>query len=67
MNQINQIMARTALVTGASGLLGRQVMNAFQLAGWKVKGTGFTRAKPSTILKVDLTSDEVAKILNDVK
>jgi S-adenosylmethionine synthetase len=61
-------MAKTALVTGATGLLGRQVINAFELANWNAVGTGFTRAKPPTILKVDLTSeDEVVKVLDDVE
>ena len=43
-----------ALVTGATGLLGRQVIKAFDQAGWKTVGTGFTRADPPTILRADL-------------
>ena len=50
---------RIALVTGATGLLGRQVIKAFDQAGWRVVGTGFTRANPPSILKVDL-GDSVA-------
>ncbi|OJD21778.1 dTDP-4-dehydrorhamnose reductase [Blastomyces percursus] len=39
-------MPQTALITGATGLLGRQVLNAFQRdsANWKVFGQGFSRA-----------------------
>ncbi|KAK2865111.1 hypothetical protein FQN49_003903 [Arthroderma sp. PD_2] len=62
-------MTRTALVTGASGLLGRQVLKAFQQDGsWTVTGQGFTRASPPEILKADLTvAAEVEKLLDDVK
>jgi S-adenosylmethionine synthetase len=61
-------MARTALVTGATGLLGRQVVKAFQSADWNVIGTGFTRATPPSILKVDLGSEaETVKALDEVK
>ena len=50
-------MAKTALVTGATGLLGRQVVKSFQRAGWDVVGTGYTRAKPPTITKLDLGNE----------
>lgn len=61
-------MTQTALVTGASGLLGRQVLKAFQPADWKAVGTGFTRPKPPDILKVDLgSSEEIDKVLDEVK
>jgi nucleoside-diphosphate-sugar epimerase len=61
-------MGKTALITGGTGLLGRQVIKAFQRKAWDVTGTGFTRATPPSILNLDLGSDaEVAKILNDVK
>jgi nucleoside-diphosphate-sugar epimerase len=61
-------MAKAALITGATGLLGRQVVKAFQRQGWDVVGTGFTRAKPPAIVKLDLGSEaEVAKVLEDVK
>ncbi|KAI9055138.1 hypothetical protein LZ554_000102 [Drepanopeziza brunnea f. sp. 'monogermtubi'] len=50
-------MTRKALITGATGLLGRQVVKAFERGGWDVKGTGFTRANPPTILKLDLGSE----------
>ena len=61
-------MAKTALITGATGLLGRQVVKAFERAGWDVKGTGFTRAESPKILKLDLNaSADVAKTLEEVK
>ncbi|PBP17018.1 RmlD substrate binding domain-containing protein [Diplocarpon rosae] len=61
-------MAKTALVTGATGLLGRQVIKALDRAGWNIHGTGFTRANPPTILKLDLGSEaDVAKTLEEVK
>ncbi|KAL2207743.1 NAD(P)-binding protein [Sarocladium strictum] len=61
---------RTALVTGATGLLGRQVVEAFKFSSgsWDVKGTGHSRADGVDILKVDLGSeDEVARTLDEVK
>jgi nucleoside-diphosphate-sugar epimerase len=62
-------MVRRALVTGATGLLGRQVVRAFdRAAGWEVVGTGFTRASPPSVLKMDLCNkDEVEKALDAVK
>lgn len=61
-------MAKTALITGATGLLGRQVLKVFDRENWNTVGTGFSRAKPPTILKVDLASEpEVAKALNESK
>jgi S-adenosylmethionine synthetase len=57
-----------ALITGATGLLGRQVTKAFERSGWKVTGTGYTRASPPSILKLDLTSAaEVEKVIEEVK
>lgn len=59
---------KTALVTGATGLLGRQVVNAFAENDWTFKGTGFSRADGTSILKVDLgNADEVKRALDDVK
>jgi len=61
-------MAKTVLITGATGLLGRQVAKAFERAGWDVKGTGFTRAKPPTIAKLDLGSEtDIGKALQEIK
>ncbi|TRX89545.1 hypothetical protein FHL15_009589 [Xylaria flabelliformis] len=60
--------AKKALVTGATGFLGRQVVKAFERADWIVKGTGHSRADGSTILKVDLAKlDEVEAALSKVQ
>ncbi|KAI5867243.1 NAD(P)-binding protein [Durotheca rogersii] len=60
--------AKTVLVTGATGLLGRQVVRAFERADWNVKGTGHSRADGTTILKVDLENEpEVVAALNKTK
>ncbi|KAI0552088.1 NAD(P)-binding protein [Xylaria curta] len=59
---------KKALVTGATGFLGRQVVKAFERADWTVKGTGHSRADGSTILKVDLAKpDEVEAALSKVE
>lgn len=59
---------RTALITGATGLLGRQVLKAFARRDWTAKGTGLSRADGATILKVDLASpEEVEKALDHSK
>jgi len=61
-------MAKAALITGATGLLGRQVVKAFERENWKAIGTGFSGANPPAILKVDLGSEsEVAKTIDEVK
>ena len=52
---------KTALVTGATGLLGRQVITAFEKQGWTSKGTGYSRADGVTILKVDLGDETAVK------
>ncbi|KAF2096017.1 NAD(P)-binding protein [Rhizodiscina lignyota] len=61
-------MSKTVLVTGGSGLLGREVLKAFERAGWKAVGTALTRTNPPSIVKLDLEDeDEIEKILEDVK
>ncbi len=61
-------MAKTVLITGATGLLGRQAAKAFERNGWIVKGTGFTRAKPPTIVKLDLGSEiDIGKALQEIR
>ena len=58
-------MPRAALVTGATGLLGRQVLKAFESAGWNAIGSGMTRAKPP-ILSINLAdSSAVSQVLDD--
>lgn len=60
--------SQTAVITGASGLLGRAVTTAFNRKSWSVTGTGLTRANPPAILAVDLSdAAAVAKSLDDVK
>lgn len=61
-------MTKTALITGATGLLGRQVVTAFERKEWQVVGTGFTRAKPPSILKLDLGSEaNITSTIEEVK
>ncbi|KAI9828455.1 MAG: hypothetical protein M1832_002883 [Thelocarpon impressellum] len=61
-------MTKKALITGATGLLGREVVKAFRSSGWDVTGTGFSRATPPAILKVDLGSaEEISKVLDYVE
>jgi len=66
---VKAMSKRTALVTGATGLLGRQVVKAFgEAPGWQVKGTGYSRADGTSVLKVDLGDvSQVEKTLDDVK
>ena len=59
---------KTALVTGATGFLGRQVVKAFAFHDWTVKGTGYNRADGVDILKIDLSNTaEVEKVLDQQK
>ena len=61
-------MVKTALVTGATGFLGRQVSQAFRQAGFQVAGTGFTRASPPATLKIDLSNPaEISSALQEIK
>ncbi|KAI9254649.1 RmlD-like substrate binding domain-containing protein [Sporodiniella umbellata] len=48
------------IVTGASGLLGRQVVKAFENAGHEVVGTAFSRSTEK-LIKLDLTDAEAVK------
>lgn len=54
----------SALVTGATGLLGRQVYKAFIDAGWQTTGTGFSRAS-GAIRKLDIQNEEAVRQLFD--
>ncbi|KAM4056256.1 rmlD substrate binding domain-containing protein [Hirsutella rhossiliensis] len=59
---------RTVLVTGATGLLGREVAKTFELGGWHVKRTGYSRADGVDVRRVDLrNADELAKALDENK
>ena len=61
-------MSSKVLVTGATGFLGRQICKAFEQAGWDVVGTGFSRARPPTLLRLDLADHEaVAKRVEQEK
>jgi S-adenosylmethionine synthetase len=52
----------------ASGLLGRDVFHAFERIGWNVVGTGLSRAKPPSIVKLDLLDEaNIKQVLEDVK
>ena len=57
-------MEKTAVVTGATGLLGRQVVEAVKRAGWNTIGTGYSRARPPTI-KLDLSDEKEVEALLD--
>ena len=58
-------MASKALITGATGLLGSQVLQAFEESEWNVVGTGFSRAKPPSIVKLDLGDASAVSALLD--
>ncbi|KIV92734.1 dTDP-4-dehydrorhamnose reductase [Exophiala mesophila] len=55
-----------ALVTGATGLLGRAIHSAFTGAGYETTGTGFSRASGS-ILRLDIQDEAaVQKVFDEV-
>ncbi|KAL5113387.1 hypothetical protein ACEQ8H_008731 [Pleosporales sp. CAS-2024a] len=61
-------MTRTALITGASGLLGRQVQRQFFLDGWKSIGTGLSRISPPDVIKLDiLDKKEIERVLDETR
>ncbi|KAF1834096.1 NAD(P)-binding protein [Decorospora gaudefroyi] len=61
-------MTHTALVTGASGLLGRQVQRAFLLDGWTSVGTGLSRIASPNLIRLDvLNQKETERVLDQVK
>ncbi|KAL4782790.1 hypothetical protein BJX76DRAFT_331729 [Aspergillus varians] len=61
-------MATTVLVTGATGLLGRQVFDRFKRSGCLTIGQGFSRANPPTIIKSDLENpDDIKELLDEAK
>jgi len=59
---------RTALVTGGSGLLGRQIQRQFFLDSWNSVGTGLSRSSPPEVIKLDILDQaEMERVLDDVK
>ncbi|CAF5082624.1 unnamed protein product, partial [Rotaria magnacalcarata] len=59
---------KTVLITGASGVLGRQVANRFTNAGWNVTGLAYSRANKNHLVHCDLTNtNETDAIIRDVK
>jgi len=60
-------MPKSALITGATGLLGRQVLAAFERESWTAIGTGFTRAQPP-IRALNLNDGaDVSKLLDEIR
>ncbi|KAK1149034.1 hypothetical protein N8T08_007711 [Aspergillus melleus] len=67
-NITSTIMSTNVLVTGATGLLGRQIFNTFKHSGCLVVGQGFSRAAPPTILKTDLENEaDIKRLLDEAK
>lgn len=53
------------LITGASGLLGRELLRTFTSKGWECVGLAYSRAREG-LMKVDLRKrDEVEKVLGE--
>ena len=52
------IIAPCALLTGATGSLGRPLATAFAHAGWAVKETGHWCAEPPRVSRLDCTDEE---------
>jgi S-adenosylmethionine synthetase len=60
-------MSQSVLITGASGLLGRQVQREFLLDGWKSVGTGLNRVTAKDVIKLDIRDrEEIEKALDDI-
>ena len=58
-------MAKKVIVTGASGLLGREVLRSFTGAGWNVLGLAYSRARDG-LRKVDLCDPkQVENVLDE--
>ncbi|KAL8835693.1 MAG: hypothetical protein Q9170_003232 [Blastenia crenularia] len=60
-------MSKTVFVTGATGLLGRQVLRAFDKSGWTAAGSGVSRARPPSILRIDLEDQNaIDSVLDEI-
>ena len=60
-------MSSRAIVTGASGLLGRQVLKCFAQGNWEVLGLAYSRAREG-LQKVDLCDpDQVEEVLTQFR
>ncbi|KAK4053208.1 hypothetical protein OIO90_003982 [Microbotryomycetes sp. JL221] len=60
--------APKVVITGASGLLGRATLSAFQEKGWNAKGLAFSRANGKQLVKVDLHDRQaVTNLLDEFK
>lgn len=60
--------AKRAIVTGATGLLGRAVVKEFERCTWSVQGWGFNRADGVRAKKVDVTAKpEVSQALESFR
>ena len=58
-------LKKKVLITGASGLLGRELLRHFTREGWECLGLAFSRAREG-LMKVDLCQrKEVEKVLED--
>lgn len=57
-------MPQKVLITGATGLLGRQVATAFKRSGWTTICTGFTRST-AEIRKLDINDDSAIQHILD--
>ncbi|KAL5460367.1 hypothetical protein EMCRGX_G033813 [Ephydatia muelleri] len=57
---------KRVLVTGASGLLGREVLKQFKDRGWNATGLAYSRAEEAGLVRVDLRDKvEVERALSD--
>ncbi|PVI00458.1 NAD(P)-binding protein [Periconia macrospinosa] len=62
------MVAKSVLVTGASGLLGKQVREVFEIDRWKAVGTALNRIDPPEIVSLDiLDAKQVERVLDEVK
>ncbi|XP_077122089.1 methionine adenosyltransferase 2 subunit beta isoform X1 [Ranitomeya variabilis] len=65
--QDNVIPSKKALVTGATGLLGRSVYREFKAANWHIVGCSYTRVRPKHEILNLLDSSAVKELVEDFK